>query len=157
MSEWCRLENEQKIINTSDITEKCLILCFVQGSMPLNSFGADITHLTNGTSEEVRKCCHFIVTFLSLKNTSPEGLKKLQSTEEISCELSLLANLNEYIFFQHLLAKIKEEPMSEEETEAPQTDLPLQCLLCAKDFQSVTGLKVNSYYITRERPRLCSR
>lgn len=40
--------------------------------------------------------------------------------------------------------EIKQEPTSEGEQEIEATpDLPLECLLCTKSFNSVTGLKVS--------------
>ncbi|XP_023955024.2 uncharacterized protein LOC112058421 isoform X2 [Bicyclus anynana] len=44
---------------------------------------------------------------------------------------------------ENLVTKIKEELLSEEETELTQNDLPLECLLCTKCFKTVTGLKAH--------------
>lgn len=44
--------------------------------------------------------------------------------------------------------EVKQEPTSEGEQEMEQTpDLSLECLLCTKSFNSVTGLKVFNLYI----------
>ncbi|CAH2267833.1 jg5769 [Pararge aegeria aegeria] len=67
----------------------------MNGFLPSDTFGADMTHLTNGNSGE------------------------------------------------HLVSNFKEEPISEEEAEPMQTEMPLECLLCARDFNSVNGLKAH--------------
>lgn len=43
---------------------------------------------------------------------------------------------------------VKQEPASEgeQEFELP-PDLPLECMLCAKPFHSVSGLKVRNIYL----------
>ncbi|CAB3245397.1 unnamed protein product [Arctia plantaginis] len=89
---------------------------------------------------------------MSLKSPNGENKTLLNGTDNYeaiitdSTQNTGLANGNEMINYdeQYIQATVKEEPLSEEEDDLEQfPDLSLDCLLCTKSFNSVTGLKAH--------------
>ncbi|XP_045760739.1 uncharacterized protein LOC123864388 isoform X2 [Maniola jurtina] len=82
----------------------------------------------------------------------PEEMIQQQPSEQFTINGSLpfnilgtdiMTHLTNGTSEEYLLTKIKEEPLSEGDIEPIHADLPLVCLLCAKDFNCVTGLKAH--------------
>ncbi|XP_034823917.1 uncharacterized protein [Maniola hyperantus] len=82
----------------------------------------------------------------------PEEMIQQQPSEQFTINGSLpfnafdaeiMTHLTNGTSGEYLLTKIKEEPLSEEVIEPMHADLPLVCLLCAKDFNCITGLKAH--------------
>ncbi|XP_075980833.1 uncharacterized protein LOC142979651 isoform X2 [Anticarsia gemmatalis] len=107
----------------------------VNGTISENSSSTENKTLLNGTGD-----FHAIITD-SLGNTAIVS-DDIENTTSIDAVPTVTNGTDEYQDEQYLEAVVKEEPPSEEDMEVL-PDLSLECILCTKSFNSVTGLKAH--------------